>query len=102
MTMKSSLSLSLSVLLIMLLSVSALFAQETTGSIEITVKDSASAVVPNVTLEVVNSAKVTFLTSTSTSSEDGLVRNVSIVRLRSFWAIVASARDGVRKKSESG
>ena len=42
----------------------------------------------------VSSANVTFLTSTSISSADGVVRNVSIERLRSFCAMVASASAG--------
>ena len=47
-------------------------------------------------------AAVTFFTSTSISSVEGLVRNVSIDRLRSFCAMVASVNAGARKKSESG
>ena len=38
----------------------------------------------------------------STSSADGFVTNVSMTRLCSFWAIVASARPGSRKNRESG
>ena len=33
---------------------------------------------------------------------DGFVTKISMVRLWSFWAIVASARAGSRKNSESG
>ncbi|HKP67689.1 MAG TPA: TonB-dependent receptor [Pyrinomonadaceae bacterium] len=57
--MLKKLSFTLSVLLIVLCSASAIFAQETTGSIEITVKDAAGAVVPNVTMEIASSASST-------------------------------------------
>ena len=50
----------------------------------------------------VSSLKLTFWTTTSISSDEGFVRNASRLRLWSFWAIVASAREGPRKSSESG
>ena len=46
----------------------------------------------------VNSLRLTFWTTMSTSSADGLVMNVSRTRLCSFWAIVASARAGLQEE----
>ena len=47
-------------------------------------------------------SRLTFCTSMSISSAEGFVRNVSMMRLCSFCAIVASASAGSRKNSESG
>jgi len=83
----------------MLLSVSAIFAQETTGSIEITVKDSAGAVVPNVSLEVVNSANssTTGYKRTVTTDAEGFQRIIQVPP--GVYSITVAASNGFAAKT---
>lgn len=63
--------LSLSILLILLTSALGVFAQETTGSIEITIKDPAGAVVPNISVDVASSANTSTAGFKRTVTTDG-------------------------------
>src|SRR5688500_7718022 len=63
-------------LMVFCLSVVTVFGQETTGSIEGTVRDAAGAVVPNVTITV-TSAKSTASGTTSTGISTGFRRTIT-------------------------
>lgn len=53
-------------------------AQETTGSIEVTIKDTTGAVVPNVPLTVKSAGTSTGYRRTVTTNDEGVVRLVQV------------------------
>lgn len=75
-------------------------AQETTGTLEITVKDSAGAVVPNVSLTVVSSGGSTGFRRTVTANDSGSAR-LLLVPPGTYTVTAAATAGFVERKLES-
>lgn len=100
--MLKKLSFTLSVFLIFLCAFSAAFAQETTGSLEITVKDQAGALVPNASIDVVNSASTATagFKRTVTTDSQGFSRLIQIPP-GTYSVIVGAAQGFAEKRLEN-
>ena len=73
------------------------FAQETTGAIEITVKDPNGAVVPNVAITIVSSGSSTGFRRTANTSDEGFVRVLQIPP--GVYTVTAAETAGFKERS---
>lgn len=101
--MKRKLSFIFSLLTMILCFSLSMFAQETTGSIEVTVKDAQGAVVPNVTITIVNaatgSATTTGFKRSINTNDSGFVRLIQVPP--GTYSVTAAATAGFQEKTLS-
>ena len=100
--MKRKLSFIFSLLIMSLCFSLSMFAQETTGSIEVTVKDAQGAVVPNVTMTVTNAsgsgtASTAGFKRSATTDGDGFVRIIQVPP--GSYNVTAAATAGFQEKT---
>ncbi|HEX8369686.1 MAG TPA: TonB-dependent receptor [Pyrinomonadaceae bacterium] len=73
------------------------FGQETTGNLEITVKDPSGAVVPNVTLTIASAGNTTGFRRTVTTDENGFQRVMNVPP--GSYTVVAGATAGFQERT---
>lgn len=96
--MKRKLSFIFSLLTMILCFSLSMFAQETTGSIEVTVKDAQGAVVPNVTITIENAATgATGFKRSVNTNDTGFVRVIQIPP--GTYSVTAAATAGFQEKT---
>ena len=100
--MKRKLSFIFSLLIMSLCFSLSMFAQETTGSIEVTVKDAQGAVVPNVTMTITNAsgsgtASTAGFKRSATTDGNGFVRIIQVPP--GTYNVTAAATAGFQEKT---
>ncbi|MBP9664470.1 MAG: TonB-dependent receptor [Pyrinomonadaceae bacterium] len=98
--MKRDLRIILLSFVAVLMTVTGIFGQETTGSIEVTVKDEANAVVPNATVTIENAGSTTSFKRTVTANDSGFVR-VIMVPPGEYSVIVAAISGFAERRADN-